>query len=428
MASVSKERQAQHPDAPWLWRPDWARAVVRSGARADLALAWLFAASFCGLSVPLLWKLQEVLAEKGWLVLAVALIFPLAGVACLGWAVLATLRWRRFGSARVTLETLPGVVGGRFLATFHAGTTIDSLHGFRVRLTCLKRRKRGNETRTSVAWEHEQHVAASAVSRGPFGTAVPVRFEIPHEAPATRLDAKDGVRFDWQLEVGAALAGTDLRSSFEVPIFRTSESCETVTERVDARAPEPEPTDDAEAAASTAPDTSASGSGVRETRLPDGGLELFFPAGRNRGGALAVTLVTLAWLGGIALAARALAGSFLLYALVPFAAVGLLLALLVAASWLQATHLRARRGELAVTRSWLGPGRTRVYRGEEIEAIEPEVSGHAGREARYRLRLVLQNGRKRLAASDIHSKQEALRLARALWGAVQRGELRESAA
>ncbi len=424
MASVSKERQARHPDAPWLWRADWARAVVRSGARAELALAWLFAIGFCGLSTPLLWRASEVLAEKGWGVLAVALLFPLAGIGCLGWAVLATLRWRRFGKARVALETLPGVVGGRFLATFHAGTTIDSLRGFRVRLTCLKRRKRGNETRTSVAWEHEQHVAASAVSRGPFGTAVPVRFEIPHEAPATRLEPEDGVRFDWQLEVGAALAGTDLRTSFEVPIFRTSESSETVTERVDAHAAEPE----RDGIAEEPPEARACDLPVRETRLPDGGLELFFPPGRDRRGALALALVTLGWLGGLAVAARALAGSWTIYALVPFALVGLLLAFLAGASWLQATHLRARRGELAITRSWLGPGRTRVYRGEQIEAIEPEISGHVGRETRYRLRLVLQNGRRRLAASDIRSKQEALRLARALWGAVHRGELRESAA
>ena len=48
----AQAREARHPDAPWLWREDWAARRVTDSSRAEMWFAWVFAAFWNLVSLP----------------------------------------------------------------------------------------------------------------------------------------------------------------------------------------------------------------------------------------------------------------------------------------------------------------------------------------------------------------------------------------
>lgn len=40
---ISGALRARHPDAPWLWREDWASGRVEDSNRGTMVAAWIFA-------------------------------------------------------------------------------------------------------------------------------------------------------------------------------------------------------------------------------------------------------------------------------------------------------------------------------------------------------------------------------------------------
>ena len=76
------------------------------------------------------------------------------GVGLLTWAVITTLRWRRFGTSR--FEMSPATPGGQLTGTIH--TRLDDVRSIRVtlKLTCLDRITRGSgknrDTREHILW------------------------------------------------------------------------------------------------------------------------------------------------------------------------------------------------------------------------------------------------------------------------------------
>jgi hypothetical protein len=95
---------AQFRDAPWLLNDAWQTPEIRSGSKAAMWGAWIFAALWNAISsfTPFM-AYEEVVENQNYLAL-IALLFPLVGLGLLTWAVRRTLEWRRFGPAPVTLE------------------------------------------------------------------------------------------------------------------------------------------------------------------------------------------------------------------------------------------------------------------------------------------------------------------------------------
>jgi hypothetical protein len=414
VSRVSKQLREAHPDQPWLWRQDWADGRVGSADGATAAVAWLFAICFGGFSIPLFLRADATLQESGLGIMALAMLFPLAALGMLWWAISATLRWRRFRGICFELGTRPGVIGGRLRGTVHLGRQLAPDEGYTLRLSCIRKSRSGKNTSETLEWQEEKVVPRVQAGFGPMGTTVPVDFRVPFEAKPSSPDPVRLPAIQWRLEVGAKLPGADLASVFEVPVFETSESSAEITDTLSLEeGEESAPLDDEASLRALERDPR-----VRISTLPEGGMELFFPAGRNRAGALALTVFCGMWNTFIVYAAGAMPGAFAL-ALLPFALVGLLLLVLVPVAWLQTTRVRARAGQLEIARRVLGMGRTLQLRTDEIDSIAAETQGAHGRGALYRVRIHRKGRKPTSAGSDLRSKRDAQRVAVALLRALR---------
>src|SRR5581483_11738441 len=105
--------KAANPDAPWMWRADWAQGRVLSKTHSSMVWAWILAVFWNTISWfvicfgwrELLFKIQKTPAAM------LAFVFPLVGIGILTYAVRETLRWIEFGKTWFEMSVVPGVIG-----------------------------------------------------------------------------------------------------------------------------------------------------------------------------------------------------------------------------------------------------------------------------------------------------------------------------
>ncbi len=210
--------------SPWLANDDWQSASIRSGSKAAMWAAWIFAALWCAISAPLPFIVYEEVLEKDNYLALVALLFPVVGLGLLAWATSKTLEWRRFGATPVVLDPFPGSIGGHVGGTIETRLPYASGQRFVVTLTSLESRVSGsgkNRSRSeSAVWQDEQVATARP---GTYGTRLMFRFDVPADLePADAIRGGDSYNI-WRLNVAADLPGTDLDRNFDIPVYPTAE-------------------------------------------------------------------------------------------------------------------------------------------------------------------------------------------------------------
>jgi len=342
--------QAETTDSPWLMNEAWQSDSILSNSKKAVYGAWVFAVVWNGISAPLPFVAWREVAEKQNYIVLLGLLFPAIGLLLVGWAIRRTLEWRRLGPAPVLLDPYPGAIGGHVGGTMDLRLPFDPGLSFSLTLTSLRSYMSGsgkNRSRKEKAtWQDSRLAYAEPSARG---TLLSFRFEVPRD-----LDASDAVRNKseyhiWRLNLHADLPGTDIDRDYDIPVYPTGARSRRLPSRVvEAARVRQEQLDDA---------------AVRKRlRVSDGyaGKEIYFPAGRNAGGA-AVALVF-----GIAFAA---AGWFLatsegerLFGAV-FAGVGSLVALGGLYAGLNSLRVTAGATEITSERRLVGiPVRRRSIR------------------------------------------------------------------
>jgi hypothetical protein len=147
---------------PWLQRKDWSEGRVVSNTRASMRSAWVFTCLWNAVSAPLIVIVPRELARKP--IAAIGFLFPIVGLGLLVWAILITLRWRRFGPTYFEMKPLPAAPGGLL-----------------------------------------QGVIATKLDRS-------------RDSGALTVDESAGVF--WSLDADADLPGVDLSEAFDVPVYR----------------------------------------------------------------------------------------------------------------------------------------------------------------------------------------------------------------
>ena len=391
--------KARHPDAPWLWRQDWAAGTIEDYNRTAARFAWIFAAFWNLVSLPAGYFGVRAALQQGNRAGLIALLFPVAGAGLLVWAARISARLRRFGISRFELETKPAAIGRSLAGTVQAPVTLMPADGFRVVLSCIRRVTTGSgddrSTSERVLWQEEQRVAGrpSRTAQG-MTTAVPVRFPLPPDAlPCDDSNSRDTVL--WRLEVSAQVPGVDYASAFEVPVFRTAESDlpRTEAETVAARAL-------VEQAERFQPGPDCR---IRVTRSPRG-TEIVFPPARNRGTAVGLTLFLLLWLG--ATAATALLGAPIIFPIV-FGLFAVLLIWAVLDQWLGVSRVTAGDGAVSVASGLMTAGRERRLAAAEVAEVVTRIGMQAGTTPYYDVVVVRRDGKKVVAGRAIRDKREA---------------------
>ena len=409
--------EADARGARWQQKKEWVsrRIEARSGSRA--LSAGLLAFFVTLLSAPLLWKVPKHAADAGNPLLYGLLAVLLVAAALIVRALYLTRHWQKFGGSHLELETLPGVVGGRLRCVLHLSIPITLPQGMRFRLDCVRERHTGGDSsaQTRILWQEELRVEQSAFRLGPKGSSVPVEFTIPYtSAPTDESDPRDKIL--WHLSASAPVAGIDYGASFEVPVFKTEESSEELSNDG-----EPVRVLDASAGMGMA----FPGSKIRVRPYGPGGLELFFGPARNPLGASLTTLTTV----GSGVLARVLAEHGApTPVLVGAVLISVLLIWGTLALWLGATRVRAQHGRLQVRRGLLGIGRTRTYVRDQIADIKVHAGTQWIHKLYYNIKIEIEVPRKgRLGSRDpiVHRKSagDAIserREARALAQAMKR--------
>jgi hypothetical protein len=225
-ARQAEKLAAANPGQPWLWKKEWAGGVLRSGGKAEMLVAVFFALFWNAVSWPILFVIPREL-EKGNKAVLLALLFPMAGVGLLVWAVRATIRWIKFGTSTFQMAAVPGVIGGRVAGVVRVPRSVQPEEGFRVVLSCINRVTTGSgksrNTSERALWQDEQMVVGEMLRSDPSSVMVPVLFHAPHGQPETTISGGNNEVL-WRLEVRADIPGVDFVASFEVPVFTTPES------------------------------------------------------------------------------------------------------------------------------------------------------------------------------------------------------------
>jgi hypothetical protein len=409
--AVTDAMRARHPEAPWMWRADWASGRIEDSNRSTMIVAWAFAALWNLISLPGAYLgLRQAMREESYAALLV-LLFPAVGLGLLVWAIRATIRFRRFGVSRLELDTVPAPVGRSLRGTVRTTGVLDPREGLRVTLTCVRRVTTGggkNRSTGERVLRQEDQIVPGRQTRSAEGmfTTVPVAFELPADAaPSATTNSRDQVV--WRLSLSAEVPGVDYAATFEVPVFRTAES------------EEPPLSKPAAAAAPVVSFVQPATSRVRVTRNRRG-TEIVFPAGRNPGASASLTIFLVIWLGAVW--AMVHFGAPLFFQLI-FGAFGLLLIWGTVASWLGVCRVTVGGGGVTVASGVLAPTRERRLAAAEIAEVTTRIGMQAGSTVYYDLVLVRTNGKRVSAGRGLRDKREAEWLA-----ATMREALREEPA
>ena len=291
----------QYRDAPWLANNDWQTPEIKSGSKAAMFFAWGFCFLWNCISMPLPFLLVEEVTKKENYAALLGLLFPLVGVGLIVWAVRQTLEWKRFGAAPVTLDPFPGSIGGHVGGTLELPYPFDPAVKYVFTLSSIysyvSRSGKNSDRRETVKW---QETAVGYAETGLYGTRLSFRFDVPEG-----LTPSDAVHLGreyhlWRLNLTADMPGVDVDRDYEIPVYPTKHK----SLRIDGRA--------VQHSASATQELEQTGAKKRVQLRPGMmGDELFYPMGRNIGGAVIGTIVGLCFAGVGAVVALIKDGSYI---------------------------------------------------------------------------------------------------------------------
>ena len=141
--SPSERLRAANPNAPWMWREDWAAGEVRTTLRVDANRLTLIAIAWCVVTSPILFIApHRALRDADYSALP-SLIFPLIGIAMLAWAMRLRRRFRQYGESRFTIASMPGQIGGSLSGAIHIDKPLAAGQQVALELECINRTTRG---------------------------------------------------------------------------------------------------------------------------------------------------------------------------------------------------------------------------------------------------------------------------------------------
>ncbi len=267
---------AIYSEQPWLLNDKWQTPTIRSGSKSSMYFTWGFAAFWNLVSAPLPFVMYREIVEKENYAALFALLFPLVGIGLIVWAVRRTLEWRRFGAAPVVLDPFPGAIGGDVGGVIDVGLPYVAGTAFHLTLTSIYSYMSGSgDSRSRKETAKWQDSLVAHAEPGKFGIRLTFRFNVPGELPESDAEQNGSDYHLWRMNVQAALPGVDFDRDYEIPVYATGEaSLKLSTYNMRSAHDEQDRLDDLAVSQKT------------QRSFGSGGIELFYPAGRNRLSAL----------------------------------------------------------------------------------------------------------------------------------------------
>jgi hypothetical protein len=327
-----------------LARKDWAAGKIKSNETSQLTTALIMAVVLGGIGMATCLRLPGGWHKVGfstWIALAFlvgGLLFLISFINGL------RTRWR-FGHCCFVPSGVPIPLGGVLEGTIQTDKPLRLEQDLRLTISCIQQEKRGKHSFQSILWQDEKCYSANAsfIETEPGHIAIPVRFKLPGDQPECCRSGR--VSVCWRLEARSQMHGPAFHECFDLPVFNISSI------------PAPDPgNDDAIPAAgnNNADPTAGLLAGVEEIRQDQNsriqvgigphGQEFYFPAARNVGDALLMTVAALLFDGAPVLLIR-LAGRDAFALIVcsimglVFGLVGLLFTCLALNAWFKSSRV-----------------------------------------------------------------------------------------
>jgi hypothetical protein len=210
--------ERQHPGEPWLWRADWATAVVRPTTGRELFRACFFCLVWNAIAWPMTLLVgadvtRGAASPLGWLVV---IFFPLVGLLLLHRALCATVSHARYGRSELRLRIVPVRLGGTLEAELSLPGHAHLPRELRLELQCVGQVPSADGNTDKIGWRSAQTVPLSDAGYDSGSLIVPVRFRLPADGiPSTYPEPS----IRWRLNVTAAAPARGLKLEFPVPVF-----------------------------------------------------------------------------------------------------------------------------------------------------------------------------------------------------------------
>ncbi len=403
-AATNRLRE-QHPDAPWLWRSDWATGHIFSEGGANALAAWLFATFWNAIAWPIFYFIyfnpsQPFGALAGFEIVSV--IFPFSGIVLIGLALRATLRWLTARGSYFEMASIPGQIGGALSGTIRLMPPSRANREFKLVLSCVYRKvdRGGNSTSTEeqVLFSDEQTVRGNT-----FG-GISVEYQIPPECHQTDLTDLDNAIF-WRLVATTPFSSRTFEAQFEVPVFNVAQIPDR--KRFADRARELEAADDQ----SFVPPPNFP---VRTRLLPTGATEFYFPPCRAPAAAVGATLFAAGW-SAMFLMIIHIDAPIVFDAV--WAAFDAFMIFWVASLWLGDTRVTLDGSSISIARGVPGLALSRrTIPASEVHAVAAAVGSRTGTTTYYRMRLTYGDDRKLSFGDGLSEKRAAEWLAHEIAG------------
>jgi hypothetical protein len=399
-----------NPDAPWLWRKDWAESRALSKNRNTIYGWWIGTALLSMLFVPMaainLPPLLRNSDPTAFLLLGLCLLPAILLVGALR----ATIRRETYGKTYFEFAALPISPGQRLRGQIHLRLDRAAEHGIDLRLCCSRRIVTGSGKAQSISevplWQQPKNVPQQALITGPLGPSIPVDFEIPEDAYETSHDVpRDQVL--WMLHAQADVPGVDYNDDFEIPVFRSSAKAARASAGVSDWSSGFQPVFAVGSPESKSLEVRAPANPkVRVSTTADGATEFYFPGFRNRGRTLILLLVTIGWTGMVYALAHTDAPRFLPAA---FGLSDLFLVYGCLQSLFGTARLIVGKGRLISERSTIFNRAAREIPFPDLESIQAAaaVEQSSGSHTSYKICLKTRSGSKLTLADGITDREEA---------------------
>lgn len=283
--------QARFPDKPWMMRPDWAEGKIKSSAMGQSYVYLIMGVAFAGIgglvssfALPEVWQKHNNAA-------LLVLLFPLIGIVLLVAFINAWRSQQRFGTCALELAQIPIPLGGVLEGMITTGHPLALEHELRLVCSCIRREVTGagksRSTQEFVLWQSEKIYSerAGLAAAGPGQTGIPVHFKLPNDQPESYSRGSESVL--WRIEAKSRMHGPGFCALFELPVFQVAGAAVTDAEDADPTAALQAPMEEVRR---------DENSKIKISDSPEG-REFYFPAARNPGAALFVTLIFLVWSG-----------------------------------------------------------------------------------------------------------------------------------
>jgi hypothetical protein len=395
------ELQVRNPDKPWLLRADWAAGRIKSSAMTQAKLFLIMALAFCGIGGIVTCLSLPAELNKGNYAVLFVLLFPLVGIAFLVAFMNAWRAQRRFGDCFFEPAQIPIPLGGTLEGMILTGARLKLEQGLHLKFSCIRRTVSGSgdnqRTQENILWQDEKifKAEASLLDPEPGHSGIPVFFKLPANQPECYTRGDESVF--WRLEAKSKMRGPAFSAAFDVPVFSMAGAA------VAEEAGEPDPT-----AALQEPIEELRRDEHSKIQINDGpnGREFYFPAARNLGMAIFLTVFFVIWSGVF---------WFLVHANAPvmfpiiWGVTDVLVGLGCLNLWLKSCRVTIDSTGVRVTKRWLLLSRSRTFAASDIVRFDTKAGMTSGTTVFQNIKLVTKDSEDGLAAAQERFQQTGQR-------------------